>query len=132
MKFQMTGDRNWDSYEAIRMTFLALAATVDDGTQITLIHGDARGADRMSGEIADCMDWKVISMPADWEKYGRAAGPIRNNEMLDMEPQFLVAFHDDLASSKGTKHCVKEALRRGIDVILVNSKGELLAIPEDL
>jgi hypothetical protein len=48
-----------------------------------LIHGDASGADRLSGEWAQSRGIPVRAFPADWAKHRRAAGPIRNKQMLE-------------------------------------------------
>jgi hypothetical protein len=45
-----------------------------------------------------------LGFPAQWTRYGRAAGPIRNQRMLDEgRPTMAYAFHDDIANSRGTK-----------------------------
>lgn len=58
------------------------------------------------------MGFPVERYPADWERYGKRAGPIRNRKMLDQGPDLVVAFGGD----KGTADCVREARRRGIAV----------------
>lgn len=115
MIVQVTGDRNWSDYMAIAMAF----ASLPNGEEVQLIHGDAHGADRMCGEFAqECCGWEVFPVPARWDLHGRAAGPIRNRKMLDYNPAVLLGFHDDIKSSKGTKDCIKEAVKRGIPTIL--------------
>lgn len=116
MRVQITGDRDWSDYLTIEK---ALRAVLDDDDPQTVIvvHGAARGADSIAGEVATELGCKVEVFPADWKKYGRAAGPIRNTEMLDSGPDVVLAFHDDLKSSKGTKNCVEQALKRNIPVL---------------
>ena len=48
-----------------------------------LLHGDARGADQAIASAADQLGWPQIACPAAWEQHGRAAGPIRNRQMLE-------------------------------------------------
>jgi len=48
-----------------------------------LLHGGARGADRTIGRAAHQLGWPVEVLPADWRRHGRAAGPIRNRELLE-------------------------------------------------
>jgi hypothetical protein len=43
--------------------------------------------------------------------------------MLDTKPDLVIAFHEDIESSKGTKDCIKEARRRGIAVDVVSKPG---------
>ena len=49
-----------------------------------LLHGGARGADRTIGRAAFQLGWSVEVLPADWHRHGRAAGPIRNRELLEL------------------------------------------------
>ena len=48
-----------------------------------LLHGGARGADRAIGRAAHQLGWRVQSLPAEWGRYGRSAGPIRNRRLLE-------------------------------------------------
>ena len=47
-----------------------------------VLHGGARGADAAIGRAAHQLGWSSLVMPAQWERHGRAAGPIRNRELL--------------------------------------------------
>ena len=47
-----------------------------------LLHGGARGADRTIGRAADQLGWRAQSLAAEWRRYGRCAGPIRNRRLL--------------------------------------------------
>ena len=49
-----------------------------------LLHGGARGADRTIDRAAFQLGWPVEVLPADWRRHGRAAGPIRNRELLEL------------------------------------------------
>jgi len=49
-----------------------------------LLHGGARGADRAIGRAAHQLGWPVEVLPADWRRHGRAAGPIRNRELIEL------------------------------------------------
>lgn len=58
--------------------------------------------------------------PADWKQYGKAAGPIRNKQMLDEgQPDLVLCFHDDIEKSKGTKNMYELAKARGIKTKLI-------------
>ncbi len=115
MKVLVCGSRDYDDPLKILSTlsprFLA--------GETTIIHGDANGADRIAGHIAKSIGMTVVAVPAEWEKYGKSAGPIRNRKMLDMNPDLVLAFHPDIEASKGTKDCVREAERRGIKVEII-------------
>ncbi len=106
-KLLVCGDRNWTDKEAIYCRLRELGKRI-------IIEGDARGADRLAGEVADELGYPHVKVPANWNFYKKAAGPIRNRWMLDLVPDHVLAFHRDLENSKGTKDCVTEARRRGI------------------
>lgn len=72
------GSRTWTDRE--RMWWKMVEGLRDEPP--TLIHGDARGADKLAGEIGEETGMTVLSRPANWDKYGKAAGRIRNLEML--------------------------------------------------
>lgn len=79
------------------------------------IVGDARGVDEAVQEAAaGWLDVKVFK--AEWEKHGRRAGILRNIQMLDEQPDLVVAFWD--GESPGTKHVIDEAKKRGINLDL--------------
>lgn len=86
---------------------------------VTLISGDARGADTYADVCAQLIGFEVERYPADWETYRRAAGPIRNKQMLDSGVDRCIAFHDDLGSSKGTRDMVQRCEKAGIEVVLI-------------
>jgi len=113
MKILICGDREWDNLSVIRK--------VVDGLPkgSTVIQGGCRGADRMAAALARGTGLRVEEYPADWKTYGKMAGPIRNSQMLDQEPIIVIAFHNDISKSKGTKNCVESAKKRGIKVKII-------------
>ena len=48
-----------------------------------LLHGGARGADQAIGRAAEQLGWRLQSLAAEWRRYGRSAGPIRNRQLLE-------------------------------------------------
>ena len=122
MKVLVTGDRNWTDGDLI-------VAHLENYVPFTLVHGAARGADSLAAVAAVKLHQKVISYAADWQLYGRAAGPIRNRQMLGELPDVVLAFHDNLALSKGTKDMVGIALKKKIYTVHVSHakpQGETL------
>jgi len=87
-----------------------------------IIQGEASGADKLCKEVAKSLGMVVIPVPADWDKYGKAAGPIRNKLMLDMKPEIVIAFHNNIQSSKGTKNCLMQARQQGIRTLVLTEK----------
>jgi hypothetical protein len=114
------GDRNWKNREAIKREILKLPKTC------IIIEGGARGADLIAYDIGTSEGFHIIDMPADWETYGRSAGPIRNGvmlkELLKFKPDVKVlAFHENIEESKGTKNMVTISRKNGVNVeIFVN------------
>lgn len=110
----VTGSRTWSNRESVAKRLKNLPPNT------VLIHGDCRGLDTLAKEEAIKLGFEVRAYPANWDLYGKAAGPIRNQEMLNLKPALVIAFHQDLKTSKGTKDCVGEAMRRGITVELID------------
>jgi hypothetical protein len=83
---------------------------------IIIINGAAKGVDEVSSEWA-IVNWcKYFEFPANWKKYGKAAGHIRNKQMLNEgKPDVVLAF----PGGKGTANMVKQAEESGIPVIRV-------------
>lgn len=83
---------------------------------VRLVNGKARGADTLATDWA-ITNWCAFKeYPADWDTHGKAAGPIRNQQMLDSEAiDLVVAF----PGGRGTADMVKRARDKGIEVIIV-------------
>mgnify|MGYP001591945783 CR=1 FL=1 len=107
------GDRNWtDGVRILNVLHDHLPCEV-------VISGTARGADSLGEAAASTLEIPVLRFPAEWEKYGRAAGPIRNQQMLtEGKPDIVLAFHDNIVKSKGTADMIKRAMRAGLKVYL--------------
>jgi hypothetical protein len=108
MKVLVCGSRDWDDYHAVESRLRHLNTMGN----LTVIHGAARGADQMAGTAAAKMGCPVQEFPADWRGKGKRAGIIRNLEMLDQEPDLVLAFWKN--GSTGTGHTISEAKKRGI------------------
>lgn len=111
MRVLFCGSRTWDDELKITQAFVRYHPEV-------VIHGDAQGADRLAGAEARRRGIPIEAYPADWEKHGRAAGPIRNQQMLDEgKPDLVVAFH--LYNSRGTADMIRRARSAGIPVEVI-------------
>ena len=117
MKILICGDRNWQDKEPIRRELKTIIKLF--GPVAHIIHGCCRGADKMAGEVAEEMGIEVMEFPADWNKYGRKAGILRNIEMLDEgKPDMVLAFHENIANSKGTANMVSRSKSDGLTVLV--------------
>jgi len=70
-------------------------------SDIHIIEGSAKGVDKIAKQFADDRNIPVIEMSADWKSYGRAAGPIRNEQMVKLCDQCLILWD---GKSRGTKN----------------------------
>ena len=78
-----------------------------------VIEGGATGADRFAYEWATVRGVRHTKVNPDWNTYGYAAGPIRNQKMLDdYHPALVVAF----PGGRGTADMVQRAIKRGVRV----------------
>lgn len=84
-----------------------------------LIEGDAHGADRIAGYWARRNRIDNLKFKADWKTYGNAAGPIRNQQMIDDgKPDMVVAF----PGGRGTADMVTRAKAAGIKIMGANDR----------
>jgi hypothetical protein len=111
MRVLVCGSRHFNDYELMEKTLETLGIT-------TLIEGEARGADLLARRYAERRGLDVLPFPALWNKHGKAAGPIRNIQMLtEGRPELVVAFRGP--NSKGTKHMIEIAEKAGVEVRII-------------
>lgn len=123
MRILVCGDRNWTNYISI----VEVISTLPKDSII--IHGCARGADTLAGIIAKNWKLKVLEFPAKWKEFGKRAGVFRNQQMIDDgKPDLILAFHNDIENSKGTKDMLKRGKKHGIKCILYSENNPLREI----
>jgi len=121
MKILVCGDRYWSNRAYLEGILDGLHKEYGP---YTIIEGEARGADRMAGDFGMKRGLPVEPYPAEWNTYGRSAGPIRNAKMLkEGKPDLVVAFHNHLGQSKGTRHMLEIAHKAGVSVMLFTENG---------
>lgn len=99
VRILVCGSRDFSDRALMDEALNAVAARLDP--EPILIHGDARGADRMAGHEGLIRGWWVWRCEAKWNQRGKAAGPIRNQRMLEQaRPEWALAF--PIGNSKGT------------------------------
>lgn len=112
MRLLITGSRSWTGIqgEARIQTVLNIVLALCDvlGTKLTIVHGDCpQGADAIADRWAVRREHdgvRVERHPADWEMYGKSAGPMRNLEMARLGADLCIGFH------RGDSHGTKDAL----------------------
>jgi len=115
-KVLVCGGRDYSNRERLfGVLDKALRAATLAERSFVLIHGNARGADKLSHEWATSRQVDDVRVyPADWDKHKKAAGPIRNNLMLTSEsPDVIIAFK----GGNGTAHMMSIGRKAGVPVV---------------
>lgn len=114
VKIIIAGGRDFDDYGLLHGTLHDLFISHGHWRcAVEIVSGAARGADELGERFAEDWSAPVKRFPADWDKHGKAAGPIRNNQMAEYA-DILVAFWD--GKSRGTSHMINSALKHGLEV----------------
>ena len=128
MRVLVTGGRDYTDHNAV----FGVLNEIHRVTPIDcLIHGDCPGtkdsgwvsADRLAGRWGHMTAGvTVVAEPANWGKHGRAAGPIRNGQMISRYcPDMVVGF----PGGAGTEDCCRQATEAGIKVIRIKQREEV-------
>src|SRR5271157_4556092 len=113
MRVLVCGSRTWNDYGKIVRELVGLGAAPH-----TIIEGGAKGADLLAQRAALALNWPWQEVKADWDKYGRAAGMIRNKQMLvEGQPDLVLAFWDGV--SRGTANMIELAKKANIPVKVI-------------
>lgn len=115
IKILICGGREYNNYEKIKKIIKEINPSC-------IVQGGAKGADLLAKKISVELGINCKEYKANWKELGKKAGPIRNRTMLDDNPdiKLVVAFHNDINSSKGTKDMVNYALSKGYGVRIEN------------
>ncbi|GAB3561628.1 hypothetical protein [Spelaeicoccus albus] len=85
----VTGSRHWSVREAVAVAWPGLDSRPDK----VLVHGGCpTGVDEVADQYWLCLGLSVEVFPGDWSKYGKKAGPIRNQQMADLGAELAPAF----------------------------------------
>jgi len=102
MNILFSGSRNYNNINNVNNIFQQLLQYKND---ITIIVGDCpTGLDKIVKDLCIFHNFNIRIFKADWDKYGKAAGPIRNREMFDMTPYRCYLFAENINNTKGTKN----------------------------
>lgn len=110
MRILVTGGRHYADIATAREVLSAYK-----NEDVTIVQGGALGADTLCVAVAKELGFSIETHPADWGKYGNAAGPIRNQEMVDLGADMCIAF----PGGRGTEDCLRKAEQKGINVLRV-------------
>jgi hypothetical protein len=114
----VTGSRYWTDIHKVRRV---LSLFAHDGLSAVpdLVHGDCRGLDRLARDEWIMLGGDTLTVPADWDRFGNRAGPIRNQAMVDLG-DYLVCLAFPIGESRGTRDCMDRARKAGILVLEVS------------
>ena len=110
MKVIIAGSRTIDDVRLVQNVVIDASFHISE-----VVSGCARGIDQCGEKLAKKWGVPVKKFSADWNKHGRAAGPIRNAQMAEYADA-LIAIWD--GSSRGTLNMIQEARREGLDVYI--------------
>jgi hypothetical protein len=114
MKVIIAGGRDFSDFPLLYSKCEEILA---NSTNVEIVSGTAKGADKLGEHYAKLKGFIVKQFPAEWDKYGKSAGYIRNKDMADYA-DILISFWD--GESKGTKHMIDLAMERGLEVNIIN------------
>jgi hypothetical protein len=102
MRVLVFGGRDWKKR---KLTYAALDQLDKEYGFSVVIDGMAPGADELAFDWALSRGVKTERYAADWDKYGRAAGPIRNQQMIEALPDVAVAFPGGTGTADMARRC---------------------------
>lgn len=103
MRLLVSGYRYFNHEPTIEKEILEILSSTPLKEKHTIIHGGCSGVDQVADKIARKHGWSVEVYPAQWKKYGKQAGPLRNLQMVkEAKPEMAILFISP--ESKGTKN----------------------------
>lgn len=123
MRILVCGSRHFHDYDKLYSEINGILfdkGNYEDYAMVScIISGHAKGADTLGEQYAKNNNIPLEIYPADWNKHGKAAGPIRNKQMLDEgKPDLVIAFM--AKDSRGTKNMVNQATKAGVEVKVID------------
>lgn len=115
-KVIIAGSRNFADYTRLRYECDRLLADKNATHNIIIISGTANGADKLGERYALEHGYELKRFEADWEHYGKSAGPIRNNQMA-READLVICFWN--GKSKGTENLISVANKLDVELIKI-------------
>ena len=118
----ITGSREWSDEERMIIALRKAREAAGDKKMI-IVHGGARGADRMAGKFASISPNAVEEIhEANWKPLGYfdpQQGHVRNQKMVDLRADVCLAFYKLGAGNRGTEDCAVRAGKAGIPVVKI-------------
>lgn len=99
----VAGCRFYENYQEAEAYIDFCLQNINKAAALIFVSGGCCGADRLGERYAENHGYAIERYPADWERYGKAAGPIRNQQMVDA-CDYVICFWD--GKSRGTKSTI--------------------------
>lgn len=118
VRLLITGSRSWDREDIIcdELTRFAQWAR-RSGETVSMLSGTAKGADQICEKFARSLGFVIERYPANWDLYGKRAGFVRNQQMVDTKPDYCLAFVKN--GSRGASMTARIAELSGIRTRIV-------------
>ena len=122
MKFKVAviGSRSFTNYQRLESVLLYSFGQQVKNKSILIVSGGASGADTLAERFAKEYSLEKEIYPANWDKYGKKAGYLRN-EMIVKNSDTVIAFWDGI--SKGTKHSINLAKKHHKALLVIDVAG---------
>lgn len=108
MKIIVCGSRNFDDYALLCKKL----DTIGEDLFEIIQGGCSTGADSLAKRYAKERHIPCTQVNADWKKYGKSAGPIRNSEMLTLNPDMCIGFLSATSENRGTMDMIRKAQKK--------------------
>ena len=116
-KVIIAGSRGFSNYKLLKEKCNEYLREKRKEYNIIIISGGARGADTLGEKYAQDEGFSLEVFSANWNKFGKSAGFIRNEQMAEIADA-LIAFWD--GKSHGTKHMIEIMENKKLLVRVVN------------
>jgi len=108
----IVGSRDFSDYEMMKDRFITIEGgfekEIKNPSEYCIVSGGARGADKLAEKLAGELNINTLIFNADWETYGKKAGYLRNQQIIE-KADLVLAFWN--SESKGTKHSIDLAIK---------------------
>lgn len=118
MKIIVAGSRSFNEYNTLKSKLDHFLSKINHPV---IVSGTANGADKLGEKYAKEKDFKIKRFPANWDKHGKRAGYLRNEEMAKYADGCVVFWDGE---SKGTKHMIDIAKREVLQLRVVHYRNQ--------
>lgn len=113
MKLGIIGSRNYDDYAMLCQVLVFYLGPLD---LTEIISGGAKGADSLGARYANDKGIKLTEFLPDWDKYGKRAGFIRNEDIVK-NADFILVFWDGVSKGTGNSLSIAKRLKKPTFII---------------